>query len=210
MTTVEKQETMAVEEVQEATGHEEFLKVGIHIGTKFRSKIMKPFIYRIRSDGLAILDVQKIADRLDVVGKFLAKYDPAEILVVCRRENGWKAVELFKKLTGARAITGRYPPGILTNPKLDTFTETKLIFVVDPYPDRNAIRDAEKLGIAVIALCDTNNDGKSIDLVMPCNNKGKKSLALVFMLLAKQIMLERGLIKKESEFKYKLEDFSGE
>ncbi len=206
-----KEETATVtEENQEGTGYDEYLKVGIHIGTKFRSAIMKPFIYRVRQDGLAILDVQKVVERLDVVGNFLSKYEPADILVVCRRENGWKTVEMFKKLTGVKVITGRYPPGILTNTRLGTFTETKLIFVVDPYPDRNAIKDAEKLGIPVIALCDTNNDGKSIDLVLPCNNKGKKSLALIFMVLAKKFMLEKGLINKESDFKYKLEDFAGD
>lgn len=203
-----KEETVTVtDETQEGTGYDEFLKVGIHIGTKFRSAVMKPFIYRIRQDGLAILDVQMVVERLNVVGSFLSKYEPADVLVVCRRENGWKTVEMFKKLTGVRVITGRYPPGILTNPKLETFTEAKLIFVVDPYADRNAIRDAEKLGVVVIALCDTNNDGKSIDLIMPCNNKGKKSLALIFMTLAKKYLLERGIIKNESEFNYKLEDF---
>ena len=113
-----------------------YLKVGLHIGTKFRTKYMEPFIYKIRSDGLAVLNVKKIDERIEIASKFLSQFEPNEILVACRRENGWKAVKLFSKLTGVRVIAGRYRPGMLTNPNLDNFSETKVLFVVDPWPDK--------------------------------------------------------------------------
>lgn len=194
-------------ETQENTV-DDYLKVGLHIGTKFRTKPMRDFIFKVRNDGLAVFDVQKINERLGLAAKMLARYEPEEIIVVCRRENGWNAVKLFSKLTGIRAFTGRYPPGILTNTRLDEFTEVKLIFVVDPFPDKNVITDASKIGIPIIALCDTNNDVANIDLVVPCNNKGKKSLGLVFMKLAKEYLMLKGLIKDESDFKMTVDDFS--
>ena len=189
---------------------EKYLKAGVHIGTKFRTKYMEKFIYKIRSDGLAVLNLQKINDRIELAIKFLSNYNPEDILVVGRRENSWKALEAFSKATGIRVIAGRYPPGILTNTALDIFTEAKILLVTDPWPDKNAVRDAVKIGIPVVALCDNNNESNYIDLVIPCNNKGKKSLGLFFYLLASGYMKKRGAIKDDKDFEYKLEDFSDE
>lgn len=181
---------------------EQYLKVGLHIGTKYKTKYMESFIYKVRPDGLVVLNIQKINERIEVAAKFLSQFKPEEILVACRRENGWKAVQLFSRLTGIRALIGRYPPGILTNPNLDNFTETKLLLVTDPWPDKNAIKDAVKSGIPVIALCDTNNESNNIDLVVPCNNKGKKSLGLVFWILTNEYLKSR-----KKKLKEKAEDF---
>ncbi|HZX12595.1 MAG TPA: 30S ribosomal protein S2 [Candidatus Nanoarchaeia archaeon] len=189
---------------------DDYLKVGLHIGTKFRTKAMSPFIFKIRPDGLSVLNVQKIDERIGLAAKFISHYTPEEILIICRRENGWKAAELFSKITGTKAYTKRYPPGILTNTKLEDFTEIKLILVTDPFPDKNIVEDAAKIGIPVIALCDTNNEIANLDLVVPCNNKGKKSLGLVFMILAREYLKARGIIQKDEDFTYKIEDFSPE
>ena len=182
-----------------------YLKVGIHIGTKFRTKYMAPFIYKTRPDGLVVLNVQDIDKRIRLAANLLSQYNPESILIVCRRENGWKSVNLFSKITGIKVFSGRYPPGILTNPNLKTFIETKLILVVDPWPDKNIVKDAIKIGIPVIALCDTNNETNNLDLVVPCNNKGKKSLGLIFWILAREYLKIRN-----KEMNEKIEDFMDE
>ena len=187
-----------------------YLKSGIHIGTKFRTAYMEQFIYKTRPDGLSVLNLQKIDERIRVAASFLGQYDEKDILIICRRENGWKAVELFGKLTGVRTFAGRYPPGILTNPNLEEYTEAKIAFVVDAWPDRNAVLDVVKVGIPVIALCDTNNQSNYIDLVVPCNNKGKKSLGLLFYILTKEFLKLKGKLKESEELKEKLEDFTEE
>lgn len=186
---------------------DDYLKVGLHIGTKFRTKAMAPFIFKVRSDGLAVLNVQKVDERIEVASKFISQYAPNDILVVCRRENGWHAVSLFSQHTGIRSFTGRYPPGILTNSKLENFLEVKLIFVADPFPDKNLVEDAAKIGIPVVALCDTNNEITGVDLVIPCNNKGKKSLGLLFWTLTREYLALRGL-KDRKEFTPTLDDFA--
>ncbi len=184
---------------------ENYLKVGIHIGTKFKTKYMEPFIYKVRQDGLTVLNVQEIDKRLKVAAKMISRYEPESILIVCRRENGWSVVKMFAELTGIRVFAGRYPPGILTNGVLESFTETKLIMVVDPWPDRNVINDAINMGIPVMALCDTNNASNNIDLVIPCNNKGKKSLGLIFWILAREYLKSR-----KKEISKPLDDFIAE
>ena len=178
-----------------------YLKSGIHIGTKFRTKYMEQFIYKTRPDGLSVLNLQKIDERIRIAASFLIQYNTEDILIVGRRENSWKAVELMGKYTNVRVFAGRYPPGVLTNPKLENYTEAKIVLVVDALPDRNVVQDSVKVGIPVIALCDTNNLSNFIDLVVPCNNKGKKSLGLLFYILTKEFLTLKGKAKEAEELK---------
>jgi small subunit ribosomal protein S2 len=189
---------------------EKYLKSGLHIGTKFKTKFMEQFIYKIRPDGLCVLNLKKIDERIATCATFLAQYDPKDIIIVSRRENGWRAVKMFGRLTGVRVFAGRYPPGILTNNALSNFIEAKVALVTDPWPDRNLVDDAKKIGLPVIALCDTNNPCNNIDLVVPCNNKGKKSLGLFFWILAKLFLQKKGLLPVGVELKETPEDFAGE
>ena len=197
---------MMAEEQELLVPLDDYLKAGLHIGTKFRTKYMAPFIYKIRSDGLSVLNVQEIDKRIGVAAKFLDQYGPEHILIVCRRENGWHAVKMFSKVTGIRSFAGRYPPGALTNPSLKDFFEIKLLLVCDPWPDKNIVEDALNLGIPVIALSDSNNTSNNIDLTVPCNNKGKKSLGLVFWILAREYLKDR----KIGTLKATVEDFTAE
>lgn len=198
------------EDEQLLIAKDNYLKAGIHIGTKFKTKSMAQFIYKTRPDGLSVLNLSKIDERIKIAADFLSQYDPEDILIVSRRENGWKPVKLMKKILNIKAFSGRYPPGVLTNPALDIYMEAKVLFVVDPWPDRNAINDSMRMGMPIVALCDTNNQANNVDLVIPCNNKGKKSLGLFFYVLTREIMKNKGLIKKDEDFKYLIEDFTEE
>ncbi len=188
--------------------NDEYLKAGIHIGTKFKTKHMSNFIYKTRPDGLSVLNIQQIDERIRLLINLLSQYEPEDIVMICRRENGWKALELINELTGIKVFAGRYLPGVLTNPNLRNYMEAKIMVVADPWPDKNAVLDALKVGIPVAALCDTNNQSNNIDLVVPCNNKGKKSIGLLMYLVAKHYALNKGIIKKEEDFKYTVEQFT--
>jgi len=195
---------MAEKEEKLLVDMEQYLKAGIHIGTKFKTSYMNKFIYKARPDGLFVLNLQKIDERLVQASTLLANYEPEDIIVVARRENSWKAAKAFGKATGIRVFAGRYPPGILTNPNLRTFMEAKIMIVTDAWPDRNAVKDALKVGIPIIGLCDTNNQANNIDFVVPCNNKGKKSLGLLFWILAREFMKKKGM----GDLKESLDDFT--
>ena len=189
---------------------EDYLKSGIHIGTKFKTKYMANFIYKTRPDGLSVLNLQKIDERIQIAANMLAKYKPEEILITSRRENSWKPVKAFGRATGVKFFAGRYPPGVMTNPELKNFIEAKALLVTDSWPDRNAINDANKIGIPVIALCDTNNQSNYIDLVVPCNNKGKKSLGLFFWLLAREYLRKTGKLGEKEDPSMGIEEFTEE
>jgi len=187
-----------------------YLKAGIHIGTKFRTKYMSKFIYKIRPEGLRVLNLQEIDKRLGIAANFLAQYAPEEILFISRREGSFKALKKVNELSGIRVFPGRYPPGILTNPELDNFTEAKIMLVSDPWTDKSAVKDGLRAGLTIIGCCDTNNQANGIDFVIPANNKGKKSLGLLFYILTREYMLKRGIIKNAKEFKPSIEDFTEE
>lgn len=187
---------------------EKYLSSGVHVGTKFRTKSMAPFIYKVNPAGLAVLNVQKIDERLGVGAKFLARFEPKDILVICRRENGWKAAKMFSKLIGAKCYIGRYPAGVLTNSQLENFMEPKVVLITDPWPDKNAIHDAMSIGIPIVALCDSNNTAQNIDVLIPCNNKGANSLALIYWILTNQYLRCRKLLPKNKEIDVPLNDFA--
>lgn len=189
---------------------EKYLSAGVHIGTKYRTKSMAPFIYKINPTGLSVLNLQKVDERLGNAARFLAQFKPEEILVVSRRENGWNAVKQFAKAIGAKAYAGRYPAGVLTNSKLETFFEPKVILITDPWPDKNAVSDALQIGIPIVAFCDSNNTTNNVDVVIPCNNKGSKSLGLSYWILANEYLKAKGLLPKGKNLDVPLEKFTGE
>jgi len=184
---------------------QQYLASGIHIGTKQRTKQMREFIYKIRTDGLTVLNLRKLDERIRVAAKFLARSE--KILVVSRKMVASKIIKKFAEIVGAKAITGRFMPGTLTNPSYKGYFEADVILIVDPLVDHQALSEAVKARVPIIAICDTFNETRNIDLIIPANNRGKKALATLFWLLAREILKERGEIKSYSDFKYKIEDF---
>lgn len=184
-----------------------YLESGIHIGTKIKTHDMNGFIFKRRDDGLYILDLKKINERITVAAKLLAKYDPKDVLVVASRIYSGNAAKKFAKLTGIHVQTSRFVPGTMTNTKSEYFTEPKLLFISDPRGEHSAVMGAAKVNVPVIALCDTENNTSFIDLIIPANNKGHKSLALIFYLLAREVMISQGKIKSYDEFPYDVRYF---
>jgi len=191
----------------------DYLASGIHIGTQQKTGDMKRFIYQARPDGLYLLDIKLMDDRLRIAARFLANYEPSSILVISAREYGHHPVSMFAKVTGAKSIVGRFIPGTLTNPRSKYFTEPAVLVVTDPMTDEQALKEAVKTGIPIIALCDTNNSTNDVDLIIPTNNKGRKALATVYWLLAREMLRERSRREGREEkfsFTYKEEDFESE
>lgn len=181
---------------------DEYLAAGVHIGTQQKTENMMKFVYRVRTDGLYVLDIQSTDERIKMVANFLSKYEPSRILVVSARQYGQYPAMKFARAIGTRAMVGRFIPGTLTNPTVEAFFEPDVIIVTDPAGDAQVIKEAVNIGIPVVALCDTNNMTSNVDMVIPTNNKGRKALSLIYWLLAREIAKTNG-----THFSYQFEDF---
>ena len=186
---------------------EKMLESGLHIGSKFKTGDMRKFVYKHRPDGLCVMDVNQTQERIKTTAEFLSKYEPSDILIVAGRAYAQKPVKMMAEAIHSKYLIGRFIPGTLTNPANDNFIEPKVVLISDPPIDKQAIQEAKKAKLPVIAICDTGNLTKNIDLIIPANNKGKKSLALIFWLLTREYMKVKGLIKSETEFKKRPEDY---
>jgi small subunit ribosomal protein S2 len=195
-------DVMSDEEADLLIPVDDYLGAGVHIGTQQKTMDMERFIHRVRTDGLYVLDVSTTDQRIRTAADFLANYDPEGILVASSRQYGRFPAEKFAEAVGARARTGRFIPGTLTNPKYDGYIEPDVVVVTDPIGDSQAVKEAITVGIPVIAMCDSNNTTSNVDLVIPTNNKGRKALSVVYWLLANETLDRRG-----AEPAYALEEF---
>ncbi len=194
-------------DVELLTAEDEYLQSGVHIGTQHKTADMKPYIFRVRNDGLFVLDVAKTDGAIRAAAKRIAEFDPKRVLFVSQRQYGQTPVKETAKLVGANAIAGRFMPGTLTNPIVPGFMEPELLVVTDPLGDAQAMREAQNIGIPIIGLCDSNNETKGLDIVVPGNNKGRRSLALVYWLLAREILMEKGALANRDAFTKEIDDF---
>ncbi len=186
---------------------DEYLTSGVHIGTQHKTADMKPYIFRVRNDGLFVLDVAKTDAAIRAAAAKLAKFEPKRILFVSQRQYGQTPVKQTAKAIGATAIAGRFMPGTLTNPITPNFMEPDVLVVTDPLGDAQALREALNIDVPIIGLCDSNNETKNLDVVIPANNKGRRSLALVYWLLAREILMERGDLANRDAFQLSIDDF---
>ena len=168
-----------------------------HLGGKKITKQMRKYVYKVRSDGVAMFDVNKIYEKIQVAARIIASVDPDSVISVSSREHGQRAVYKFGHFTKTQAVTGRWSPGMLTNQTTKKYVEPRLLIVTDPRTDYNAILESSYVNLPVIALCNSDNMLKYVDCAIPCNNRNKYSIAMIWYLLTKAVV---ELKKEDAEF----------
>ena len=172
--------------------YESYEENAVNIGTQQKSADMARFIEKVREDGLYLLDVNMTDSRIRTTAAFLNKYDASRIMVVSARQYGQRPARMFAEAIGAKERVGRFIPGSLTNPSLRSYVEPDVLFVTDPASDQQALREAVNSGLPVIGIVDANNNLRNVDIAVPANNKGRRSLALIYWLLAREVLKVRG------------------
>jgi small subunit ribosomal protein S2 len=183
------------------------LSTGIRVGTTVKTTFMQPFITKASPEGLYMIDLDQTLARIKTAAKFINRIESSQILVCSGREYASTPIEKFCEITGARKMLSRFMPGTLTNPSLPYYTEPKLVIISDPQVDSQAITEATNAGIPVIGVSNTDNVTSKIDVVIPANNRGRKSLATVFWLLAREILIQKGKLGENDPMKYEIDDF---
>lgn len=207
MTAIVKKEEVEMNTKTELLPAERYLKTGAHIGTRYKSGEMNRYVYKQRPDGLKVMDIAVIDQRIKLAAKMLSQFPAHQVVAIARKLYSQTSAKAFAQAIGGKAITSRFIPGTFTNPSIKTFSEPKVIVVAEPESDAQAIKEASQIGIVVVAFCSTNNSTANVDFVIPVNNKGRKSLGLTFWLLAREYLKARGEIKGDAEFSMPIEAF---
>lgn len=182
----------------------DMVPTGITIGTSVRTKFMRKFITKANMDGLYMLDMDILFEKVEAAAKFIERVGADRLIVCSGKEYADTPIEKFCEVVKCKRMYGRFMPGTLTNPSLPNYTEPKLVLVSDPQIDEQAVIEATNAGIPVIGISNTDNITSNLDIIIPANNRGRKALAAVYWLLARQVLIERG---GSEPIKYEVEDF---
>jgi|TARA_B110001454_G_scaffold204192_1_gene212744 small subunit ribosomal protein S2 len=183
------------------------ISTGIRVGTNVKTKFMRQYITESSPEGLYMLDIDITLSRIKTAAKFVSRKDIKRVIVCSGREYASTPIEKFCECTGAIMMLRRFMPGTLTNPSLPFYTEPHLLIISDPQVDSQAVTEATNAGVPVIGISNTDNLTSKLDLVIPANNRGRKALATVYWLLAREILIQKGELTEDQDMKYEIDDF---
>jgi len=173
------------------------LTANVHVGTKNCDPQMERYVWRRRSDGIHIVNLGKTWEKLMLAARIIVAIEnPQDVVVVSSRPYGQRAVFKFAQHTGSQYIGGRYTPGTFTNHTAKIYLEPRLLIITDPLSDHQPIKEAAYVNMPVIAFVDTDSGTRNVDVAIPCNNKGKQAIGLLYWLLAREVNRMRGAINR--------------
>lgn len=186
---------MQAEDVQQ------MLAAQMHLGSRNLDHQMGKYVYKRRSDGVHILNIHHIWQKIQVAARILVAIEnPQDITVIGETKYAQRGILKFCSHTGANPIAGRFTPGTFTNQIQKAFCEPRILIVTDSRVDSQAVREASYVNIPVIALSNSDSPLKNVDVAIPCNNQSKHSLGLIFWFIAREVLRLRGQVSRASQW----------
>jgi len=172
-----------------------------HVGASNVDHQMEQYVWKARNDGTYIIHLKKTWEKVLLAARAIAAIEnPADVCVISARPYAQRAILKFAAHTGATPIFGRFTPGCFTNQIQKAFKEPRLLIVSDPRVDHQAVTEASYVNIPVISFCNTDSPLKLIDIAIPCNNKGQQSIGLMWWMLAREVLIIKGKITRQTGF----------
>jgi len=187
---------------------QKMLACHVHLGTKNVSAAMKKYVHNRTKDGINIIDLHMTWEKLILAARVIvAVENPQDVTVCATRLFGGRAILKFSHYVGTNYLAGRFVPGTFTNQIQAKFLQPRVLIVTDPRTDHQALKEARLVNIPVIAFCDTDAPLQYVDIVIPCNNRGKNAIGMMYWLLAREVLRMRGQIPRSVPWEVKVDLF---
>jgi len=182
------------------------LACSVHLGSTNLSSGMERYVHGRNYAGNHIIDLRKTWAKLVLAARVIAAVEnPKDVLVVGLAPSGavpiaQRAVLKFGKHVGCITFAGRFTPGTLTNQRQSQYVEPTVLLLSDPIRDHQPLMESSYMNIPVIAFCNTQTHLRNIDIAIPCNTEGTHSIALMYWLLAREVLRLRGKAPRDKEW----------
>jgi len=178
----------------------------VHLGGEILDASMIRYVYKRNEKGVHIFDLRKTWEKLLLAARVIVAIEnPKDICVVALSPAGQpsyaqRAVLKFAHHIGCRSIAGRITPGTFTNQRQSHYMEPRLLIASDPRIDHQPIVEASYVNLPVIAFANSYHSLRGIDIAIPCNTTSKTSIALMYWMLAREVLRLRDSIPRDREW----------